>query len=100
MLVESLLLSLIGGLAGVVLAEALLKGLVQFLPQNLPRLDEVSLNGTVLAFAVGLSVLTGAVIRHLAGPADLAAGSSTGPARWDKDGCGQPWATSVYKHGS
>jgi predicted permease len=59
MLVESLLLSLLGGLAGVTLAEALLKGLVQFLPQTLPRLNEVSLNSEVLAFAVGLSVLTG-----------------------------------------
>ena len=59
MLVESLLLSLLGGLAGVVLAQAILKGMIQFLPETLPRLSEVSLNGTVLAFAVGLSVLTG-----------------------------------------
>jgi predicted permease len=59
MLVESLLLSLLGGLAGVVLAQAILKGMIQFLPETLPRLNEVSLNGTVLAFAVGVSVLTG-----------------------------------------
>lgn len=59
MLVESLLLSLLGGTAGIILAELLLKGLVQLLPNTLPRLSDVSLNGTVLAFAVGLSLLTG-----------------------------------------
>jgi predicted permease len=59
MLVESLVLSLLGGLAGIALAMAILKGTIRFLPETLPRLNEVSLNGPVLAFAVGLSVLTG-----------------------------------------
>ena len=59
MLVESLMLSLLGGLAGIALAVAILQGTIRFLPETLPRLNEVSLNGTVLAFAVGLSVLTG-----------------------------------------
>jgi predicted permease len=59
MLVESLLLSLLGGLAGIALAMAILQGTIRFLPETLPRLNEVSLNGPVLAFAVGLSVLTG-----------------------------------------
>ena len=59
MLVESLLLSLLGGLAGIALATTILQGAIRFLPETLPRLNEVSLNGPVLAFAVGLSVLTG-----------------------------------------
>jgi predicted permease len=59
MLVESLLLSLLGGLAGIALAMSILQGSIRFLPETLPRLNEVSLNGPVLAFAVGLSVLTG-----------------------------------------
>ncbi len=59
MLVESLTLSLLGGLAGISLATAILQGTIRLLPQTLPRLNEVSLNGPVLAFAVGLSVLTG-----------------------------------------
>jgi putative ABC transport system permease protein len=59
MLVESLLLSLLGGLAGVTLAEAFLQGALRFLPNDLPRLNEVSLNPQVLAFAIGLAVLTG-----------------------------------------
>jgi predicted permease len=59
MLVESLLLSLLGGLAGVALAMTILQGSLRFLPDTLPRLNEVSLNSPVLAFAVGLSILTG-----------------------------------------
>jgi predicted permease len=59
MLVESLTLSLLGGVAGVGLARIILQGIVRFLPANMPRLNEVSLNGPVLAFAVGLSILTG-----------------------------------------
>jgi predicted permease len=59
MLVESLLLSFLGGLAGIALAMSILQGSIRFLPETLPRLNEVSLNGPVLAFAVGLSVLTG-----------------------------------------
>ena len=59
MLVESLLLSLLGGLAGIALATTILQGAIRFLPETLPRLNEVSLNFPVLAFAVGLSVLTG-----------------------------------------
>ena len=59
MLVESLTLSLLGGLAGIALSTAILQGAVRFLPETLPRLNEVSLNGPALAFAVGLSLLTG-----------------------------------------
>ena len=59
MLVESLTLSLLGGLAGIALATAILQGAVRVLPETLPRLNEVSLNGPALAFAVGLSLLTG-----------------------------------------
>jgi putative ABC transport system permease protein len=59
MLVESLLLSLLGGLAGIALATAILQGAVRVLPETLPRLNEVSLNSPALTFALGLSLLTG-----------------------------------------
>ena len=59
LLVESLLLSFFGGIAGVLLAEYMVKGLMHFVPSNLPRLDHVSVDGTVLAFALATSVLTG-----------------------------------------
>lgn len=59
LLTESLLLSLAGGLAGLVLAAALLQELPRFLPRNLPRVEGVTLNFTVLLFALVVSALTG-----------------------------------------
>jgi predicted permease len=59
LLAESLLLSLLGGLAGIVVASLSLQGLLQFAPKNLPRLDGVAINAPVLAFAIGVSALTG-----------------------------------------
>jgi predicted permease len=59
LLVESLLLSLIGGLAGILVASLSLQGLLKIVPKNLPRLDDIAINAPVLAFAVGVSVLTG-----------------------------------------
>jgi predicted permease len=59
LLTESLLLALAGGAAGIFLANAgveLLKGLG---PQSLPRLDEVNLSGTVLAFTFVTAIFTG-----------------------------------------
>ncbi len=60
-LVESVVLSLCGGAAGVALSVLLLKTMLQFVPQDLPRLDRVSVDGTVLAFAAGASILTGLI---------------------------------------
>ena len=59
MLTESLLLSMIGGAAGIVLAEGAWGLLLRAIPPNIPRLSEVSLNWTVLAFSLGISLLTG-----------------------------------------
>jgi predicted permease len=59
LLVESVTLSFCGGIAGVVLAGLLLKGIVRLVPLDIPRIDQVAVNGTVLAFAVAVSVLTG-----------------------------------------
>jgi putative ABC transport system permease protein len=59
MLTESVLLALAGGAAGIVLAKwgvDFLKGLA---PENLPRLNEVSVSGTVLAFTGCVALLTG-----------------------------------------
>ena len=58
-LVESVFLSLCGGALGVALAVVLLKTMVHFVPQNLPRLDQVAVDGTVLGFAALASILTG-----------------------------------------
>jgi predicted permease len=57
-LVESSLLSLLGGCAGIALAVALVSGLRNYGPAGVPRLHEVSLHPTALLFTLGLSLLT------------------------------------------
>jgi predicted permease len=59
LLAESLLLSLFGGVAGILVAALSLQGLLRFVPKNLPRLDAVAINAPVLAFAIAVSALTG-----------------------------------------
>ncbi|MFN2432593.1 MAG: ABC transporter permease [Gemmatimonadota bacterium] len=61
LLTESLLLGLLGGAAGLLLGVWLTRALVGLVPPDLPipRLDEVTLDLRVLAFATGVSVLTG-----------------------------------------
>jgi putative ABC transport system permease protein len=59
MLSESVILSLCGGIAGIALAGGMLKATVSLLPVEIPRIEQVSVNGAVLAFAVAVSVLTG-----------------------------------------
>ena len=59
MLTESLLLSTLGGSSGIVLAIAMLKSMPRFIPPSIPRLNEVSVDWAVLAFALLISLLTG-----------------------------------------
>jgi predicted permease len=59
MLTESLLLSLIGGAAGIVAAVGTLGFTLRFMPSNVPRLSEVRIDWVVLAFALLISILTG-----------------------------------------
>jgi putative ABC transport system permease protein len=60
-ILESLLVSLIGGMAGVLLAFPAVHVLVAMAPKELPRADEIHLNGWVLAFTLGLTALTALV---------------------------------------
>jgi len=59
MLTESLLLSILGGTAGIALAVAMLKFIPSLVPSAIPRLSEVTTNWTILAFALFISLLTG-----------------------------------------
>lgn len=59
LLTESVMLALLGGVLGVLLAVWGLKALAALHPANLPRLDEVHLDPRVLAFTAALSILTG-----------------------------------------
>ncbi|HEY7291559.1 MAG TPA: FtsX-like permease family protein, partial [Vicinamibacterales bacterium] len=61
LLTESLLLSLIGGAAGVATAVGALGFILRFVPSNVPRLNEVRIDWGVLAFALLISILTGIV---------------------------------------
>jgi predicted permease len=73
-LTESLLLATAGGALGVVLAYWGLGLLVKGAPLDLPRLDEVHLDGRVLAFALLISTLTGLLFGIL--PAWRSSGAS------------------------
>ena len=58
LLTESMILSLVSGVVGVLTAIAALH-FVQFLPARIPRLAEVQVDWTVLAFALLISLLAG-----------------------------------------
>jgi len=58
-LVEGILLSGLGGLAGLALAQGAVRLLVSHGPASLPRLQEVGLDGSVLVFALGVMTLAG-----------------------------------------
>jgi putative ABC transport system permease protein len=57
-LTESLLLALLGGAGGILLASQGLSLLLALHPANLPRLGEIGMNGTVLAFTLLACLLT------------------------------------------
>ena len=59
LLTESLLLAILGGIGGVVLGMWTVDALVAMAPAGAPRLDEVSIDLTVLAFAALLTIATG-----------------------------------------
>jgi len=56
---ESLILALAGGLVGAIAAWASVRALVAAGPPALPRLEEIGVNGSVLAFTAVVSVLAG-----------------------------------------
>jgi predicted permease len=61
LLTESMLLSIIGGAAGIATAVGTLDFILRFVPSSVPRLHEVRIDWVVLAFALLMSMLTGLV---------------------------------------
>jgi len=61
LLTESVLLGLIGGGAGVLLARLGVRVLPAALLANVPRSEEIAVDGRVLLYALGVSILTGVV---------------------------------------
>jgi predicted permease len=61
LLTESILLAICGGAAGLVIAQISLILVRTMNPGNIPRLEDIEINGAVVAFTFGLSVVTGAL---------------------------------------
>jgi putative ABC transport system permease protein len=59
LLTESVFLAVVGGAAGLLLAVWGIDLLLSFAPENLPRIEEVRVDGRVLAFTFGVSLVTG-----------------------------------------
>ncbi|HYR09888.1 MAG TPA: ABC transporter permease, partial [Longimicrobium sp.] len=57
LLTESLVVALLGAVAGVLLALVGLKTLVAMAPASIPRLETVAVNGRVLVFTAGIAIL-------------------------------------------
>jgi predicted permease len=61
LLVESLLLSLSGGLAGLMIAAGAIQAIVRAGPGNIPRLAGIQLDRSAVVFTLALSILTGII---------------------------------------
>ena len=61
LLTESLLLFLLGGITGCAVLFCARKFLLQFIPESLPRLNDISISWGVLAFAIVVSVTAGTI---------------------------------------
>jgi putative ABC transport system permease protein len=61
LLTEGLLLSLVGGLAGLAILLCARGFLVRLVPESLPHLNDISISWGVLLFALGASLVAGAI---------------------------------------
>jgi putative ABC transport system permease protein len=93
LLTESALIAALGGAAGLLIGAWGIEGLTALVPQDLARLDQVKLNGTALAFTLGVSALTGLLFGLLpalrASRTDLRAalkegGQSSAGSAWER----------------
>ena len=58
---EGVLLSIVGGVLGLLLARAGVQALIQLYPTSLPRTSEVTVDPLVLLFTLGVSIATGLI---------------------------------------
>jgi predicted permease len=61
LLTESLLLFVLGGITGFAVLFCAQKFLLQFVPEDLPRLNDISISWGVLAFAIVVSIAAGTI---------------------------------------
>jgi predicted permease len=90
LLLESVLLGLMGGAVGLLIAAASLYVVRTVNPGNIPRLDVIRIDGAVLAFTFAVSILTGIVFGLApairAARADLNTGLKAGGRNTQADG--------------
>ena len=91
---ESSLLFLLGGAAGIALAFAGLRAFVALLPSDIPQVNEIKIDKTVLFFSAGVTVLTGILFGLF--PALHAA--RTGPQQ-DQKRANDPHRSAVFQGG-
>jgi putative ABC transport system permease protein len=82
LMIESIVLGLVGGAAGLAVAYTALHLLLAMGPTNLPRIADISIDRIVLLFALAISIVAGVVFGLLpvvkyARPAGLAGGGRT-----------------------
>ena len=102
LLVESVMLSGLGGLLGLGLSFAALRLLQSMAPANLPRLDEIGIDGSVLLFTVVVSLAAGLLFGAIpafkhAGPhlgTALRAGGRSLSQSKERHGREAPWSSS------
>ncbi|HZE13283.1 MAG TPA: ABC transporter permease [Chthoniobacterales bacterium] len=88
LLTESVLLSGLGGLFGLLLAQWGTEALIKTVPQNIPRISNIQLDASVLVFTLLVSLITGVVFglvpawqaSHVDLNSSLKSGSRTGSA--------------------
>ncbi|HET7536661.1 MAG TPA: ABC transporter permease, partial [Candidatus Didemnitutus sp.] len=98
LLTESVLLAVLGGLLGMLVAKWGLDALLAFAPANLPRIKELGLDPTALGFALALSVVTGLVFG--VAPAWLATGHDLNTALKDASrGSTESGHRAWFRHG-
>src|SRR6266487_1010315 len=59
LLAESVILGLVGGAAGLAVAFGAVRSLIALAPGNLPRLDNITIDATVLLFTLAISIVAG-----------------------------------------
>ncbi|HEY4101404.1 MAG TPA: ABC transporter permease [Gemmatimonadales bacterium] len=95
LLAESTVIAVLGGALGIAAASLGLHALLAFAPSSLPRLDEIGIDGRVLAFAVAISIGTGLLFGALPawriGGAAAAARLRSSTARAGESGTIRTW---------
>jgi predicted permease len=81
LLTESVVLGVLGGVAGLAVAWGSLNGLLSLQPQGMPRLSEIQIDGRVVLFAGALALGTGLLFGAF--PAFYTARRSTSQALWE-----------------